>query len=254
MNYQNTLILKELGLQEHEAMVYIELLQLGSSPASVLAKETGLKRTTVYPILKELTRKGFVSLFYKNSKRLYRAQQPQKISSYYERKLEAFNGIIPVLKSLEKKQVQGMGLRFIETLDELKQFYGEVLSEYKGKEYYIIGSANSWEGLEPEFFIQFRKDRAKNKIRTKLLLSDESRLVSPNDLSLLREVTFLPKGYGFKSTIDIYKDQVLIISPDLASLAVVIAVPVMVDVFRSVFDILWDSLTIKKLPSSRHYA
>ena len=96
----NSLILKELGLHEHEAMVYLRLLKLGSTSASIIAKDCSLKRTTIYPILKELARKGFVSIFYKSGKRLYRAQQPQKISRYFEKRIENFNAIIPALKSL----------------------------------------------------------------------------------------------------------------------------------------------------------
>jgi predicted transcriptional regulator len=244
LNHQQ--ILKELGLHEHEATVYIELLKLGPSPASLIAKDSSLKRTTVYPILKELAKKGFVSIFYKNKKRLYRAQQPQKLSNFFQKRLERFNSIIPSLKSLEKKQAQVLGLQFIETLDELKQFYTQVLVEYKNQEYYIIGSATAWEGLDPEFFIQFRKDRGEASIRTKLLLTDESQSINPIDPALLREFVFLPTGYEFKSTIDIYPDKVLVVSPELSSLAVVIAVPIMTDVFKTVFELLWDLLSPKK--------
>lgn len=251
MNHQE--ILKELGLHEHEAAVYIELLKLGPTPASSIAKNSALKRTTVYPILKELAKKGFVSLYYKNRKRVYRAQQPQKLFSFFEKRLERFNSIIPSLKSLEKKQAQVLGLRFIETLEELKQFYAEILTDYKNQSYDIIGSATAWEGLDPEFFIQFRKDRGAAKIKTRLLLTDESKNINPTAPRLLRQVTFLPAGYEFKSTIDIYNNQVLIVSPELSSLAVVIAVPAMVDVFKTVFELLWDLLNIADSQVPRAY-
>ena len=234
-------------MQEHEAAIYIALLRLGPSSASIIARECGLKRTTAYPILKELARKGFVSIFYKNTKRLYRAQQPQKISGYFKHRLESFNQIIPSLKALEKKQAQIPGLRFIETLDELKRFYSDVLVDYKNKEYYIIGSATAWEGLSPEFFVQFRKDRGAAKIRTKLLLTEESKTINPNEPALRREVRFLPPGYEFRSTIDIYPDQILIVSEQLTSLAVVIAIPAMVDVFKTIFELLWGLLGEAKI-------
>jgi hypothetical protein len=41
---------------------------------------------------------------------------------------------------------------------------------------------------------------------------------------------------------DVFDDKILIISPDLTSLAIVIAIPAMVDIFKSMFEIIWDSL------------
>jgi len=240
MDTLNTLI--NLGLSNQEAAVYITTLKLGAGPASAVAKETGLKRTTVYPILKSLAKKGFVSVAFKGTHRQYQAQRPQKLAHYYERQLEAFNSIIPSLNSLEKKQAQSLGLRFIETRDELKRFYDEILSEYKNKSYYIISSAGGWEGIDPEFFVQYRKDRGEQNIKTKLILTADSAGISPRDPELLRDVKFLPAKYHFRSTIDIYKDKVLIVSPELTSLAVVIAIPAMTDVFKAVFEILWDYL------------
>ena len=166
----------------------------------------------------------------------------QRVADYFEKKLDAFNNLVPMLESVEKKKLQITGLRFIETLHELKKFYNDVLDEYKNKEYFIIGSAPGWEGLDPEWFTQFRKKRGHANIKTRLLLSAESAKINPEDPKLLRIWKYLPAKHKFKSTIDIFKDKILIVSPELSSLAVVVAIPAMVDVFKSVFEIIWDSL------------
>lgn len=235
-------ILTGLGLSKQEAAIYIACLRLGSAEASNIAKEAGFQRTAAYPVLKKLAQKGFVSVFYKGGRRLYNAQKPAKLARYYQNKLEAFTNFIPRLEALDKKQASAFGLRFIETKEELENFYRDVIEKYKGKEYFVIGSTPNWEGLNPEFFVQFRKDRARAKIKTKLLLSEDSKEMSPVGPGLLRHVKFLPPKYTFRSTIDIYPDQILIVSPEMSSLAVVIAVSAMVDVFRSVFDILWENI------------
>jgi sugar-specific transcriptional regulator TrmB len=239
---ENIEVLRNIGLTDQEARVYLSSLRLGASPASLVAKDTGLKRTTVYPILKTLTTKGFVSVYYKNNQRLYLAQRPQKLSRYFEKRLETFNSIIPSLEAMDKKQAKAIGLRFIETREELEKFYTDVLISYKNKTYYIIGDTPAWETINPKFFLQYRKDRAKANIKTKLLLSAQSKDINPKDESLLREFKYLPNKHVFKSTIDIYPDQIVVLSPELSSLAVVIAVPAMVDVFKSVFEILWDMI------------
>lgn len=234
--------LKSMGLTEIETSMYLSLLKLGGSLASTVAKEVGIKRTTVYPILKSLAEKGFVTTYYRKNKQFYYAERPQRVAAYVEKKLNAFTALIPSLESLEKKQAQTIGLRFIETKAELKKFYAGILDEYKNKEYHIIGSLHGWEDIEPEFFIQYRKDRGVANIKTKLLLTADSNKDNPSDSVLKRDVRFLPPQYSFKSTIDIYRDKILIVSPELRALAVVIAIPAMVDVFESMFTMLWEKV------------
>lgn len=243
---KNDQILMDLGLSEHETNAYLSLLRLGGSIASVVAKDMGVKRTTVYPILQTLTQKGFAMVYFRKNKRYFYAVKPNKLSGLFEKKLQTFNSIIPFLETLEKKEIQTLGLRFIETKEELKHFYNTVLEEYKNKQYCVIGSVPAWEGIDAEYFMQFRKNRAKNNIRTKLLLSADSKDTNPTEEELLRSFKYLPEKYRFKSTIDIFDDKILIISPEISSLAVVIAIPAMVDVFKSVFEIIWDSTSDSK--------
>jgi sugar-specific transcriptional regulator TrmB len=238
MKINETLI--DLGLSSLEASAYLALLKLGGSTASSAAKEIGLKRTTVYPILKELASKGFVEVYLRKSKQYYYAQKPDRISDTFKNKLDAFNSAIPLIEALDKKQAKIFGLRFIETREELKSFYFGILEEYKNKKYYVIGNAGAWEALDTDFFIQYRKDRANQNIKTQILLSSDSKTTNPTDNKLLREFKYLPEKYKFKSTIDIYKDKILVVSPNISSLAVVIAIPAMVDVFKSMFEMLWE--------------
>ncbi len=239
---EHTTILKSLGLSEHEVVVYLALLKIGGSLASTVAKEAGMKRTTVYAVLKTLGEKGFVSVYFRKNKRYYYAQQPQRLARYFEKKLELFTNIIPTLESLGRKQDQQLGLRFIETKEELETFYTGLLAQYKNKKYCIIGSLHGWEDIDPEFFKRFRVERGRANIKTRLLLTADSREDNPPDSKLLRDVRYLPVKYNFKSTIDIYPDQILIVSPHLSSLAVVVAVPAMVDIFKSIFEVMWEMM------------
>lgn len=238
MEITKTLI--NLGLSEFEAEAYTASLRLGGATASSIAKETRIKRTTIYTILKSLTRKGFVSVYFQKNKRVYHATAPHKLPKIFEKKLDSLNEVIPFLISIKRIGFQSFGLRFIETKSELENFYNEILDEYKNKEYYAIGNTVAWEDIDSEFFKKYRKQRARNKIRTKLLLSSDSKSINPPDKSLLREFKYLPSKYKFKSTIDIFNDKILIVSPELSSLAIVIEVPAMVDVFKSIFEILWE--------------
>lgn len=237
-----TKILENLGLSEQEANCYISLLKLGGSLASTIAKEMNIKRTTAYPILKLLVDKGVAMVYFRKNKKFFYAVQPHKVSSLFEKKLEAFNNLIPMLKSLEKKQAQTFGLRFIETKEELKQFYDCVLEDYKNKvytEHRAIGNDIHWESIDPEFFKDYRKKRSKLGIKVRLILSYDSKQSFDFKPIPQRSMKLLPQNYDFKTNIDIFEDKILVIGPDLNSIAVLIEIPTMTDVFKSVFEILW---------------
>ena len=240
----NTKYLLDIGLSEDEAVSYLSLLKMGGATASIVAKEVGIKRTTIYPVLKSLVRKGFAILYFKQNKRFYYPQKPNRISKHFQKKIESFNEIIPQLESISKNQIQNIGLRFMENTEELKRFDNDIWEEYKNKnpkerKYYIIGDSKAWQKSIPDFFDKYRKDRAKLKIKTKLLLSHDSNIDIP-EKTLLRECKYLAESYKFKSTIDIFANKVLIVGPNMSALAVVIDIPAMTDVFKSVFEILWD--------------
>lgn len=241
----NSKILEDLGLPKQEAEAYLALLRLGGSLASTVAKEIGVKRTTIYAILKSLATKGVVLVYFRKSKRFYHPVPPHKLSSLFEKKLEALNGIIPFLQSADRKQVQVLGLRFIETKEELKKYYEDILVEYKNKknkEYYVIGNDFSWENIDKDFFMKFRRDRSNLGIKVKLLFSYDSKLSVDIAPAFGREFRFFPKDYKLNCSIEILGDRLTLISHDLNAVAVVISIQSIVDAFKTIFEIMWDGL------------
>ena len=239
-------ILKDFGLSDPEIQAYTTLLKMsGGASATELAKAMEIKRTSVYPILERLASESMVTAYEQEeygSVTMYHPIQPSKLILLHEQKLKKLVNIIPFLEKLGDPKNQAYGVRLIHTKKEFEAFYTGILDEYKDREYSIIGSASAFINIDPEFILGFRRLRAARNIRTRLLLSYDSRAAQgQNDPSLLREYKYLPKKYSFKSTIDIYEDKIVIVGPEVKALAVVIAIPPMVDIFRSIFDLLWES-------------
>jgi sugar-specific transcriptional regulator TrmB len=234
--------LESLGLSQQESRMYLSLLESGGVLASVAAKNAGIKRTTAYPILQALAARGLVRVHFKGTKRIYSPENPQRVATIFRRKVSSFEDIIPLLSLNKNNTSSQTGLRFIETLDEVKDFYDDIIDEYSKKrhrEYCVIGNTRTWLEFDASFFPGYWKRRAKARIHTRLLLTEDSRPFSPPSGQLLRTVHFLPKSYQFKSALDIFEDKVLIVSTELSSLAVVIAIPAMVGTFQAMFDLIW---------------
>lgn len=232
--------LLDFGLSETEVDTYLAAFRIGGGTAATIAKEVGYQRTTVYPVLKSLAKKGCILMYFRKNQQFYYAQKPDKLAGLFQKKIDFFNSVIPLFQSMEKKQAKAIGLRFIETKEELRKFYTEVLDDHKT--YSVIGNAHAWQNIDPEFFEEYRKIRAKLKIKTRLLLSADSEKTNPAGKDLLREFKYLPLEYQFKTTLNIFEDKVLVITPESSSLAVVIAVPAMVDIFKSIFTLIWNLL------------
>ena len=102
-------LLQKIGLSEKDSEVYLACLELGTQPASVIARKAGLKRPTTYLILEELLKKGLVSEYTGSNVKFFTAVSPDYLLNYIEKQRREFDIIIldpPAFaknkKSLEK--------------------------------------------------------------------------------------------------------------------------------------------------------
>jgi len=70
--------LQEIGLGDKEAAVYAALLQVDDDSVLDLSKKTKINRTTIYPVLESLAKKGLISEVKVNAKVRYQAEPPER--------------------------------------------------------------------------------------------------------------------------------------------------------------------------------
>lgn len=78
--------LTSLGLTPNESSVYIELLKLGSSPASILGRKTGLPRTTARFTCNQLYKKGLIHRIEKENSFIFSIDSPERLGHLLEQK------------------------------------------------------------------------------------------------------------------------------------------------------------------------
>ena len=124
-------ILKELGLSEGEAKVYLALLRLGESQVNKVKTETKIHRTTIYDFLDKLIKKGLASYVVKNNVKFFSASHPSSLDSLLKEKKEKLEETLPELVklcSLEKKQLK---VEVYEGVEGFKTLYGKILRDEK---------------------------------------------------------------------------------------------------------------------------
>ncbi len=87
----NTLIetLVSLGLTSKEASIYLALYKLGEATAYQIAKESGIKRPTVYVLMDELRKRGLVLIIPHAKKQLYVAKDPYEFIQEFQSKMNS---------------------------------------------------------------------------------------------------------------------------------------------------------------------
>lgn len=113
--------LKNIGLSDNEAKVYLVMLELGPSPVVEIARKAEINRPTAYVQIEALKKKGLVSTQMKGKKNLFIAESPEQIEfvieqekGEIERKSEDFKKLLPELMSVFNLFDQKPQIRFFE--------------------------------------------------------------------------------------------------------------------------------------------
>jgi len=140
------------------------------------------------------------------------------------------------VKMAETKQT---GVYFLNTTQELKDFYLDGLSKYK--KWKAIASIENWLPVDDAFLQDFRRELDRQRIKTKIIFKESGLKHEPEGLKY-RHIKVVPDSYKFKSSVDILEDKLLIMSPKLKVKGLVIEIEPMLDIFNDIFDLLWETL------------
>lgn len=209
--------LKEIGLSEKEAEVYLALLEGDSFSILEVAKKTKINRTTIYPVIESLSEKGLVSETTTNKKVQYQAESPDRLETFIERQKilleensKKIKDVIPQLKSMQRESGERPVVKYFEGKEGILSvnedlFYDPAEGE---KAYFIYPKDLINENFKEEDTKKFRQARLKNKIPAQSIYTFEKGNIPSDETS---ERTKIDGGlYPIKSDITIYKDKVRI--------------------------------------------
>lgn len=253
--------LADLDLNNAEISVYLVLLELGSAPASAIAKSAGLNRITAYEALRRLSAKGFVRIRAKKNNRtkyfvpaeyediLVKLKEKHKHFSELIKKAELLkNEFEASFTFVEKKPV----VLFYEGPNGVKEVLNDTLKN-KTEQILSFASIESLESVfDQSFLSNYWKRRTDMGIPTRGIIPKTEKAIkefSPDkNRQELRSLHFLPVNlYHFKNEIDIYNDNVGIMSLGKGKeYGIIIRSASIADSMKVVFETLWqlsDSLT-----------
>lgn len=243
-------VLIGIGFSHKEAVIYLAALELGPQPASIIAQQAHINRSTAYVILKSLMRKGVISTFTKNDIKYFNALEPTSLLQYIQRSTQELNKFkkqiednIGEFKELVNPLSERPKVRFFEGLSGVKTVYEDTLNEEAP-----IFAFESIDAMPQEvkayIFNEYIPKRVSEKIPAKTIVIDskQGRQFKKEDKKSLRE-SKLVKGKGLNIEINIYGGKVAFMTYHEAKYTgVIIENKSIADALRFIFHLVWQRL------------
>jgi sugar-specific transcriptional regulator TrmB len=235
--------LRKIGLSDEEVNIYLLLLKKGHSKATIVSKELGVARTTVYRFLSSLHEKGLVSENIQNNVKYFYPVKPERIPELLKEKIEEIEKVIPQLNAITNKEDEETRVELYKGKEGIKAVMKDIIRT--GKPYTFIGEAEKYFSEAEIFSIQWLKQVEKAKIKGRLLCSaaqnfkvakTETYKILPNEL--ISEISTWT--YGNKTAQFIWSKPFYVVLIDNKLVA---------QGNNKMFEYLWK---IAKMPSKEH--
>lgn len=236
--------LKQFGLTDNEAKVYLATLELGTASIQDISKKSKVKRTTIYTTIAALQQKGLISQTKKGVKTDYLAENPEKVAEMAKRQFEALNQALPQFKSIYNTSDIKPKLAYYEGREGYVSIYDSIIKEQPA-DLLIVSSYNHLrQHLDPQYEAKWMKRRIENNIKLRWLVlktAQTSHLLA-QDLVSLRETRFLPPKFNFTSTVFIYNNKAILVSGKQRDFsAIVIENAEFQTMFKQFFEMMWSN-------------
>lgn len=240
--------IEKLGLKEKEAKVYLALLELGPSPASIIAQKAKINRTTAYDILEVLVNYGIVSRVGEKTTKHFVAENPELLTSYLKKQSRSFlekanevSKLMPELQGLYNKSPSKPRVRFFEGKDGVIQIYEESLTS--ATEILSWSNIDNLEAFSSEYLNDYYQRRANKKIFIKAIVNNTNlaHQYKKKDSELFREMRIVPKKLmDVTPETYIYDNKVAFMS--LAEeFGVIIESKEIAETQKKIFDLAWET-------------
>lgn len=232
--------LKNLGLEQKEAVIYLALLELGEATILTISQKSSIKRPTAYLVLRSLEEKGFVSRIVRGKKTLFSAQHPKKLLTEAELRLKELQEIVPQLESLFHREEGRPRVMIYEGKSELDRAYDESFIA-KGEIIYM-GTLGLSMGVFPRTFkkVEFVTPSPEFRIRELVDESEESRKYADEVRGPYHGVRFIPKELlPFEVDIGVFGNRTLISSVKKEYFTIGIESEEITRAFRTIFEVMW---------------
>lgn len=236
------------SLSDYEARLYFAALEEGEATVSALAARADIPRTAVYPPLKSLTQKGFISPLKSRGKRiLYRATEPKHLQHLFERKKIDLQEIVEQFSSNFMSGSGEVWVRYFEGREGILAAAGIFLNESKAKLWKSFENPALVERLVgAKQFDEYVNERVRRGTRSRIIIPAREHtawmkeLIEKSVEKLLEVRLVSPDEYPIDATVVVAGEWIFAESANKKPFALLIKNPPLARTVESIHDMVWD--------------
>ena len=244
--------LQDIGLSDKEAKVYLALLGVDDYSVMELSEKTGIKRTTVYPVLEKLMADKLVDEVKIENKVRYRAEPPERLFTFIQEqklkldeKSKLMQDVVPQLRSLGRESGERPIVKYYEgrkgVLDSVKEYFET--PDVGGTAYFMYPQDLIEEYFSKEELSAIKKIREAKDINAKTIYT-YTKGDRPSDEKAVR-FRVDDKRFPIKADVGIYKDRIRIHTLGKSLSGIFIRSQDFADTLRTLFELALECLAQK---------
>ncbi len=212
----HTDILRDYGLSEKEAQVYLTSLSLGSAPASSIARKMSENRVTVYSILKKFITDGIAYTITKKNTTFYHVISPDDLCKNLELKYTKFKEKLPELHAIANLGWNKPKVQFFEGIEGIKQLYNDTLTSSVDWESFLWDQKMN-KTLENRLYSDYLPQRRKKWVKFRVIVANKEQSkyyynITKKDLIEKKHILWL--SFWVQGEIQLYGPNKVAISMD----------------------------------------
>lgn len=238
--------LKEFGLTDNEARIYLELLKIGTSSPAEIATKTGFSRSYVYDALERMSEKRVVSSVRKNSKKNYSAIAPKQLEETAKQRLEKIQKIMPDLENLQNSSKDEIKVEVYKGKYIYKTLLKDITSSLKPNQEVLIFGVDdeAMIKLDQYYLIHLKQYFAKLQkrgIKEKVIAKTNAKIIKEAKTTTHK---FLPKKIIGNTAFEVYGNKVAIFLWGDPNHLILIENKEVAESYRNQFLMMWNSIDV----------
>lgn len=170
-------ILKNIGLTESEANIYIANIHLGPASVIEIAQRSGYVRQVVYDALPKLIEMGLIKKTKVGKKLRYQTTRVESLEDRVTEISSQIKELVPVLKSRQANFSAIPQINVYENTIAMREWYRQVLDNAKRGDTMLIWSyGKDWFYLDPKFYENYLDQKSKIGVKDKVIKPDTPEL------------------------------------------------------------------------------
>ena len=213
-----TQLFKRLGLNEKETLTFLKMLELGAQPVSVLARQVGIPRPTMYLVIDNLKKAQLAETFERADILYVKAIAAKAIADVLHAKeseigqtLAMLQKALPELETLENKLSITPQVKFFEGKKAVMKMYEAALKEKRFDAFFNPALVKR---VMPEYHFKIPETirHEKLKVRELLVAGPEAKEYQKRFASARHQIRILPPDIIFDSDTILCPDKIDMIS------------------------------------------